>query len=221
MLSLPEADRRKILADNPHLAPEDLGLKPLNNGARQNGKPPAQKAKGRSKTPAKRSRWGNIMTDSRTEVRVAEALASRPDVTTVLLHSCLYLSEAKSVNVDGVAILRVLDDGSFLGKLIDAKGSRGPDKSKPHVERDSATRYEWAKQRYGLAVDCITPEGALTHAFEGGEKIPASLTPEKEEEALRERALNHYGRLIAALLNEAEGDGAAFDEVMEAVEYFR
>jgi hypothetical protein len=156
--SLPLATRQKIAADHPELS-RAVGIVP-EASAPKGGK----KARAKKEKPA---RYGQRF-DSKEELRVFERLrANNPAVLCQVRHTMApgktwpdgSTDRPVTLQVDFVVVEEVLEDGTFIGRLVDAKARWKGGTGKVHEERDFNVKRRLLAEQLGLRVFIQTAEG--------------------------------------------------------------
>ncbi len=151
---LPLERRQALAAANPGcerqlgLLPPQKEEKPKTSGARRGGT---------------KTRRGPLLFDSKTEAHVYDQLRER--YPTVIAHGAIALSDDEApdgyhghLEPDFVIVLETYPDGTFRGKMADAKAIwKGAKKG--HMEKDWKAKRAWCREKTGLHITVITPQG--------------------------------------------------------------
>jgi hypothetical protein len=105
---------------------------------------------------AKPKHWaGKIPFDSKAELNCYLSLCKNHPL--VIAHGMIALGDNRRIEPDFIIVESVNPDGSFVGRLRDAKAIwKG--KRTPHVEPDFAVKCDWLKTRTGITIDIVTEE---------------------------------------------------------------
>lgn len=118
---------------------------------------------------------GTLSFDSLGEMNNYLALGDRH--VAVLVHGALALSPESHIEPDFIVIHKVLDDGRFIGEMVDSKSvwkrkGKGKGGGTPHIEKDFRTKVKWVSDKFGLAIRIIASGVVrdLNRKKKGGEK---------------------------------------------------